>query len=41
MTLAALRRIGFPVFHIRLPRRGDERVKRVLMLMLPSRSGSA
>jgi putative peptidoglycan lipid II flippase len=35
MMLPALRRIGFPVFRIRLPRRGDERVKRVLMLMLP------
>ncbi|HET6547369.1 MAG TPA: murein biosynthesis integral membrane protein MurJ [Solirubrobacter sp.] len=35
MMIPALRRIGYPVFHIRLPRRGDERVKRVLMLMLP------
>jgi putative peptidoglycan lipid II flippase len=35
MMLPALRRIGYPVFHIRLPRRGDERVKRVLILMLP------
>ena len=35
MMLPALRRIGFPVFHIRLPKRGDVRVKRVLMLMLP------
>ena len=35
MMLPALRRIGFPVFHIRLPERGDERVKRVLLLMLP------
>src|SRR4051812_5026137 len=35
MMLPALRRIGFPVFHIRLPRRGDVRVKRVLVLMLP------
>ena len=35
MMLPALHRIGYPVFHIRLPRRGDERVKRVLMLMLP------
>jgi putative peptidoglycan lipid II flippase len=35
MMLPALRRIGYPVFHIRLPRRGDERVKRVLVLMLP------
>ena len=35
MMIPALRRIGYPVFHIRLPRWGDERVKRVLMLMLP------
>ena len=35
MMIPALRRIGYPVFHIRLPRRGDERVKRVLLLMLP------
>jgi putative peptidoglycan lipid II flippase len=35
MMLPALRRIGFPVTHIRLPRRGDLRVKRVLVLMLP------
>ena len=35
MMLPALRRIGFPVFRIRLPRRDDERVKRVLLLMLP------
>jgi putative peptidoglycan lipid II flippase len=35
MMIPALRRIGYPVFNIRLPRRGDERVKRVLMLMLP------
>ena len=35
MMLPALRRIGFPIGHIRLPRRGDERVKRVLLLMLP------
>jgi putative peptidoglycan lipid II flippase len=33
--LPALRRIGYPVFRIRLPRRDDERVKRVLLLMLP------
>jgi putative peptidoglycan lipid II flippase len=33
--IPALRRIGYPVFHIRLPRWGDERVKRVLLLMLP------
>jgi putative peptidoglycan lipid II flippase len=35
MMIPALRRIGYPVFRIRLPRRGDERVKRVLALMLP------
>ena len=35
MMIPALRRIGYPVFHIRLPRWGDERVKRVLLLMLP------
>ena len=35
MMLPALRAIGFPVWRIRLPKRGDERVKRVLMLMLP------
>ncbi len=35
MMIPALRRIGFPVFHITLPRWGDERVKRVLILMLP------
>jgi putative peptidoglycan lipid II flippase len=35
MMLPALRRIGFPVRRIALPRPGDERVKRVLMLMLP------
>jgi putative peptidoglycan lipid II flippase len=35
MMLPALRRIGFPVFHIRLPKRGDVRVRRVLILMLP------
>jgi putative peptidoglycan lipid II flippase len=35
MMIPALRAIGFPVFHITLPRRGDERVKRVLVLMLP------
>lgn len=35
MMLPALRRIGFPVGRIRLPRRGDERVRRVLTLMLP------
>ena len=35
MMLPALRRIGFPIGRIRLPKRGDVRVKRVLMLMLP------
>jgi putative peptidoglycan lipid II flippase len=35
MMIPALRRIGFPVGRIRLPKRGDVRVKRVLMLMLP------
>ena len=35
MTLPALRRLGFPVRRIRLPKRGDERVKRVLLLMMP------
>jgi putative peptidoglycan lipid II flippase len=35
MMLPALRRIGYPVARIRLPRRDDERVKRVLLLMLP------
>jgi putative peptidoglycan lipid II flippase len=35
MMLPALRRIGFPVAQVRLPKRGDIRVKRVLILMLP------
>ena len=35
MMLPALRRIGFPVSSIPLPKRGDVRVRRVLMLMLP------
>ena len=35
MMLWGLHRIGFPVFHITLPKRDDERVKQVLMLMLP------
>src|SRR3954451_490068 len=35
MMLVALKRIGYPVFHITLPKRGDERVRRVLVLMLP------
>jgi putative peptidoglycan lipid II flippase len=34
MMFPALRRIGYPI-RIALPRRGDERVKRVLLLMLP------
>jgi putative peptidoglycan lipid II flippase len=34
MMLPALRAIGYPV-RIALPRRGDERVRRVLLLMLP------
>ena len=33
--LPTLRRMGFPMGAIRLPRRDDERVQRVLMLMLP------
>src|SRR4051794_28959928 len=35
MMIPALRRIGFPVARIRLPKRGDVRVRRVLILMLP------
>jgi putative peptidoglycan lipid II flippase len=35
MMLPALRGIGFPIARIRLPRRDDERVRRVLALMLP------
>jgi putative peptidoglycan lipid II flippase len=35
MMIPALRAIGFPVWHISFPRRGDPRVKRVLVLMLP------
>jgi putative peptidoglycan lipid II flippase len=35
MMLPALRRIGYPVARIRLPARGDPRVRRVLVLMLP------
>jgi putative peptidoglycan lipid II flippase len=35
ITLPSLRRLGFPVWRIRLPRRDDELVRRVLMLMLP------
>src|SRR3954462_3885150 len=34
VMLPRLKHIGYPVFHIRLPRRGDERVRRVLLLML-------
>jgi putative peptidoglycan lipid II flippase len=35
MTVPALKRIGYPLTRIRLPRRGDPRVRRVLVLMLP------
>jgi putative peptidoglycan lipid II flippase len=35
MTFPGLRRIGFPVWHVTLPKRGDPRVRRVLVLMLP------
>jgi putative peptidoglycan lipid II flippase len=35
MMLPTLRRMGFPLAAVRLPRRGDERVRRVLILMLP------
>ena len=35
IMLPSLRKIGFPVWRIRLPKRGDERVKRVLVLMVP------
>jgi putative peptidoglycan lipid II flippase len=35
MTFPALKRIGYPLTRIRLPRRGDPRVRRVLVLMLP------
>jgi putative peptidoglycan lipid II flippase len=35
MMLPALRRIGYPVARIRLPERGDPRVRQVLILMLP------
>jgi putative peptidoglycan lipid II flippase len=35
MMLPTLRRLGYPLTAIRLPRRGDERVRRVLLLMLP------
>jgi len=35
MIFPALRRIGYPVFHLSLPKRGDRRVRQVLLLMLP------
>jgi putative peptidoglycan lipid II flippase len=35
MMIPALRAIGYPIGRISLPRRGDPRVRRVLMLMLP------
>jgi putative peptidoglycan lipid II flippase len=35
MMLPQLRRIGYPVGRIRLPQRGDPRVRQVLTLMLP------
>jgi putative peptidoglycan lipid II flippase len=35
MMVPALQRIGFPVARIALPRRGDPRVRRVLVLMFP------
>src|SRR3954453_8676672 len=35
MTFPVLKRIGYPVFRLSLPKRGDERVRQVLMLMLP------
>jgi putative peptidoglycan lipid II flippase len=35
MTFPVLRRIGYPVFRFSLPKRGDERVRQVLVLMLP------
>jgi putative peptidoglycan lipid II flippase len=35
MTVPSLRRLGFPVWHFRLPRRDDPLVRRVLVLMLP------
>jgi putative peptidoglycan lipid II flippase len=35
MMLPALRAIGYPVARIALPKRGDPRVRKVLMLMLP------
>jgi putative peptidoglycan lipid II flippase len=35
MTVPSLRRLGFPVWHFRLPSRDDLLVRRVLVLMLP------
>jgi putative peptidoglycan lipid II flippase len=35
MTLPGLRRLGFPVWRIKLPKRDDPLVRRVLVLMLP------
>jgi putative peptidoglycan lipid II flippase len=35
MTFPVLRRIGYPVFRFSLPKRGDVRVRRVLVLMFP------
>jgi putative peptidoglycan lipid II flippase len=35
MTFPALKRIGYPVFRLSLPKRDDPRVRRVLVLMLP------
>jgi putative peptidoglycan lipid II flippase len=35
MMLVALKRIGYPVFRVTLPKRGDPRVRQVLTLMLP------
>src|SRR3954451_10287737 len=35
MTFPVLKRIGYPFWGISLPRRADERVRRVLILMLP------
>jgi putative peptidoglycan lipid II flippase len=35
MTLPQLRKLGFPIWRIRLPRRDDPLVRRVLVLMLP------
>jgi putative peptidoglycan lipid II flippase len=35
MTLPQLRKLGFPIWRVRLPRRDDPLVRRVLVLMLP------